>query len=271
MPSSACARPLNLLLSRCRTPKALSNRAFQFVMSSQQVWRSRRGRNLEHPVPWCRVVRHRTAACDGLASICGVDAALRLHHQPLRHQRVVRGSYPASRRVPGVSPARIPRRLQGVDQRRGRGHGWPIPHPVYGQRLGLALTGRGIGPSDPGTLSVNPGYLDGSRPPSNALASIERELGHQFGSRSLYPLTIYGGSAFLIGLRCSLYGSSIRSVTYAPNTSTSSPSAQQRGMRAGFTSTSRHTWAPFRSSRRHKLTSCQANIWLHSRSCILVR
>jgi len=86
----------------------------------------------------------------------------------------------------------------------------------YGQRLGLALTGRGVGPSDPGTLSVNPGYLDGSRPPANALAPIERELGHQFGIRSLYPLTIYGGSAFLLGLRSSVYDSSVRSVANTP-------------------------------------------------------
>ena len=92
----------------------------------------------------------------------------------------------------------------------------PYSTPRYGQRLGLALTGRGVGPSDPGTLFVNPGYLDGSRPPANALAPIERELGHQFGIRSLYPLTVYGGSAFLIGLRVSLYDSSVRSVTSAP-------------------------------------------------------
>jgi len=93
----------------------------------------------------------------------------------------------------------------------------PYRTPRYGQRLGLALTGRGVGPSDPGTLFVNPGYLDGSRPSANALAPIERELGHQFGIRSLYPLTVYGGSAFLIGLRSSLYDSSVRSVTYAPD------------------------------------------------------
>jgi len=88
--------------------------------------------------------------------------------------------------------------------------------PRYGQRLGLALTGRGVGPSDPGTLSVNPGYLDGSRPPANALAPIERELGHQLGIRSLYPLTVYGGSAFLLGLRSSVYDSSVRSVANTP-------------------------------------------------------
>ena len=90
----------------------------------------------------------------------------------------------------------------------------------YGQRLGLALTGRGAGPSGPGTLSVNPGYLDGSRPPANALAPIERELGHQFGIRSLYPnnfLTFSGGSAVQVGLRSSLYDSSVRSVTYTPD------------------------------------------------------
>lgn len=88
--------------------------------------------------------------------------------------------------------------------------------PRYGQRLGLALTGRGVGPSDPGTLFVNPGYLDGSRPPANALAPTERELGHQFGIRSLYPLTVYGGSAFLLGLRSSVYDSSVRSVANTP-------------------------------------------------------
>ena len=92
----------------------------------------------------------------------------------------------------------------------------PYRTPRYGQRLGLALTGRGVEPADPGTLSVNPGYLDGSRPPANALAPIERELGHQFGIRSLYPLTTYGGSAFLIGLRSSLYDSSVSTVTDAP-------------------------------------------------------
>ena len=35
----------------------------------------------------------------------------------------------------------------------------------YGQRLGLALTGRGVGPADTGTLYLNSGYLDGSRSP----------------------------------------------------------------------------------------------------------
>lgn len=96
----------------------------------------------------------------------------------------------------------------------------PYRTPRFGQRLGLALTGRGVGPSDPGTLSVNLGYLDGSRPPANALAPIERELGHQFGIRSLRPnnsLTFSGGSAVLVGLRSSLYDSSVRAVTYTPD------------------------------------------------------
>ena len=96
----------------------------------------------------------------------------------------------------------------------------PYSIPRFGQRLGLALTGRGIGPSNPGTLSVNPGYLDGSRPPANALAPVERELGHQFGIRSLYPnnlATFGGGAAVQAGLRVSVYDSNVKFVTFTPD------------------------------------------------------
>lgn len=101
----------------------------------------------------------------------------------------------------------------------------------YGQRLGLALTGRGTGPADPGTLYLNSGYLDGSRSLANALAPIERELGHQFGIRSLHPnnfTNFSGGSAVLIGVRLSVYDSNVRFVTYPPDflTTFNGPNAQ---------------------------------------------
>ncbi len=101
----------------------------------------------------------------------------------------------------------------------------------YGQRLGLALTGRGTGPADPGTLYLNSGYLDGSRSLVNAVAPIERELGHQFGIRSLYPnnLTTFGGGAAVqTSLRVSVYDSNVRFVTFPPDfvTTFNGPNAQ---------------------------------------------
>ncbi len=101
----------------------------------------------------------------------------------------------------------------------------------YGQRLGLALTGRGAGPAGPGTLYLNSGYLDGSRSLVNALAPIERELGHQFGIRSLHPnnfTNFSGGSAVQIGVRLSVYDSNVRFVTYPPDfvTTFNGPNAQ---------------------------------------------
>jgi len=101
----------------------------------------------------------------------------------------------------------------------------------YGQRLGLALTGRGAGPADPGTLYLNSGYLDGSRSLANALAPIERELGHQFGIRSLRPnnsTNFSGGAAVLTGVRLSLYDSNVRFITFPPDfvTTFNGPNAQ---------------------------------------------
>ncbi len=90
----------------------------------------------------------------------------------------------------------------------------------YGQRLGLALTGRGAGPADPGTLYLNPGYLNGSLSLANAVAPIERELGHQFGIRSLDPnnYTNFGGGAPVqVGRRLSVYDSSVKFVTFPPD------------------------------------------------------
>ncbi len=107
----------------------------------------------------------------------------------------------------------------------------PYSSSRYGQRLGLALTGRGAGPADPGTLYLNPGYLDGSRSLATALAPIERELGHQFGIRSLHPnnfTNFSGGSAVQIGVRLSLYDSNVRFITYPPDfvTTFNGPNAQ---------------------------------------------
>ncbi len=96
----------------------------------------------------------------------------------------------------------------------------PYKTPVFGQRLGLALTGRGVGPADPGTLHLNPGYLDGSLSLANAVAPIERELGHQFGIRSLDAnnLTNFGGgSAVQISRRFSVYDSSVKFVDFSPD------------------------------------------------------
>ncbi len=103
--------------------------------------------------------------------------------------------------------------------------------PLYGQRLGLALTGRGSGPADTGTLYLNPGYLDGSRSLANALAPIERELGHQFGIRALYPnnfLNFSGGAPVETGARFSVYDSNVKFITYPPDfvTTFNGPNAQ---------------------------------------------
>ncbi len=91
---------------------------------------------------------------------------------------------------------------------------------LYGQRLGFALTGRGIGPADTGTLYLNPGYLDASRSLANARAPIERELGHQFGIRALHPnnfLNFSGGAAVQTGARFSVYDSNVNFITYPPD------------------------------------------------------
>jgi len=101
----------------------------------------------------------------------------------------------------------------------------------YAQRLGLGLTGRGTGPSDPGALQVNPGYLDGSRSPADALAPIERELGHQLGIRSLRAndFTIFSsGSSVQSGVRRSLYDGSVKFVTFQPDyvTTNNGPNAE---------------------------------------------
>ncbi len=96
----------------------------------------------------------------------------------------------------------------------------PYNFPLYGQRLGLALTGRGVGPTDTGTLYLNPGYLDGSQSLANAVAPIERELGHQFGIRSLHPnnfLNFSGGAAVQTGVRLSVYDSNVKFITYPPD------------------------------------------------------
>ncbi len=90
----------------------------------------------------------------------------------------------------------------------------------YAQRLGLALTGRSTGPVDPGTLFINPGYLDGSRSPENAVAPVERELGHQLGIRSLRGnlfLSFSGSSAAQTGLKVSVYDSNVKYVTFQPD------------------------------------------------------
>ncbi len=90
----------------------------------------------------------------------------------------------------------------------------------YGELLGLALTGRGAGPADPGTLYLSPGYLNGSQSLANAVAPIERELGHQFGIQSLRPnnfADFSGGAAVQTGLRTSVYDSSVKFVTYPPD------------------------------------------------------
>ncbi len=107
----------------------------------------------------------------------------------------------------------------------------PYSSPRYGQRLGLALTGRGAGPANPGTLYLNSGYLDGSRSPANALAPIERELGHQFGIRSLHPndfTNFSGGAAVQTGVRFSVYDSNAKFVTFPPDfvTTFNGPNAQ---------------------------------------------
>lgn len=91
---------------------------------------------------------------------------------------------------------------------------------LYAERLGLALTGRGAGPADPGTLHLNPGYLNGTLSLANAVAPIERELGHQFGIQSLnlnYRTSYPGGSAVQIRIRTSVYDRNIRIVRYTPD------------------------------------------------------
>ena len=91
---------------------------------------------------------------------------------------------------------------------------------LYAERLGLALTGRGAGPADPGTLYLNPGYLNGTLSLANAVAPIERELGRQFGIQSLnlnYRTVYAGGAAVQIGIRTSLYDRNIGIVRYTPD------------------------------------------------------
>ena len=91
---------------------------------------------------------------------------------------------------------------------------------LYAERLGLALTGRGAGPADPGTLYLNPGYLNGTLSLANAVAPIERELGRQFGIQSLnlnYRTAYPGGAAVQIGIRTSLYDRNIGIVRYTPD------------------------------------------------------
>lgn len=100
------------------------------------------------------------------------------------------------------------------------GNAGPYKVALFGQRLGLALVGRGAGPADPGILYLNSGYLNGSRLLANALAPIERELGHQFGIRSLHAnnfTNFSGGSAVQIGVRYSVYDNKIKFVTFPPD------------------------------------------------------
>ena len=111
------------------------------------------------------------------------------------------------------------------------GRSGPYDGARYGQRLGLALTGRGAGPADTGTLTLNSSYLNGSRSLANALAPIERELGHQFGIRALHPnnfLYFSGGAAVLTGVRVSVYDSNVRFITFPPDfvTTFNGPNAQ---------------------------------------------
>ncbi len=100
------------------------------------------------------------------------------------------------------------------------GKSGPYSVAQFGQRLGLALTGRSVGPADPGTLYLNPSYLNGSMSLANAVAPIERELGHQFGIRALDDNNLVnfgGGSAVQIFRRFSLYDGSVKFVTYTPD------------------------------------------------------
>ena len=100
---------------------------------------------------------------------------------------------------------------------------------IYGEALGFGLTGRGAGPTGTGTLYVNPAYLDGSRPVADALAPIERELGHQFGIQSLKSNVAYrGGAAVLINNPNTVYDAGVLFVTILPPfvTTFNGPNAQ---------------------------------------------
>ena len=100
------------------------------------------------------------------------------------------------------------------------GQSGPYSVSQFGQRLGLALTGRGVGPAVSGTLYLNPGYLNGSMSLANAVAPIERELGHQFGIRALDDNNLAnfgGGSAVQIFRRFSLYDGSVKYVSFTPD------------------------------------------------------
>jgi len=100
---------------------------------------------------------------------------------------------------------------------------------IYGDALGFGLTGRGAGPTGTGTLYVNPAYLDGSRPAANALAPIERELGHQLGIQSYKSNVAYrGGAAVLTNNPNTVYDAGIVFVTAGPAfvTTFNGPNAQ---------------------------------------------
>lgn len=100
---------------------------------------------------------------------------------------------------------------------------------LYGFALGFRLAGRGIGPTQAGTLFVNSAYLDGSRPAADILAPTERELGHQFGVKSYLQNVAYrGGSAVLISNPTTLYDAGVRFVTSVPpfTTTFNGPNAQ---------------------------------------------
>ena len=100
---------------------------------------------------------------------------------------------------------------------------------IYGETLGFGLTGRGAGPTGAGTLYVNPGYVDGSRAVANALAPIERELGHQLGIQSLRSNVAFrGGSAVEINNPNTIYDAGVVFVDTGPAfvTTFNGPNAQ---------------------------------------------
>lgn len=100
----------------------------------------------------------------------------------------------------------------------GRGLG------TYETGFGLSLAGRSGRLAPAPTLFVNPGYLTGALSLGNAVAPIERELGHALGIRAFIQNTIFVGTVHQFTQ--TVYDTSVVFGPFSPDTTFNGPNAQ---------------------------------------------